>query len=115
MPYIKPDQRPAIDQHIDKLQINDPGALNYAITRLGLRYLLSVPDGYKSLNELIGVLECAKLELYRQHVAPYEDVKRELNGDVNARTPKKDPTAWTTRSGLSGPSTEDSLDFYDRY
>ncbi len=31
---------------------------------------------------VIGVLECAKLELYARVVRPYEDVKKMLNGDV---------------------------------
>jgi hypothetical protein len=31
---------------------------------------------------MIGVLECAKLELYRRVAAPYEDAKCEDNGDV---------------------------------
>ena len=31
---------------------------------------------------MVGVLECAKLELYRRMAAPYEDEKIEDNGDV---------------------------------
>ena len=34
------------------------------------------------LIPLIGVLECAKLELYRRVAAPYEDDKIDENGDV---------------------------------
>jgi len=30
----------------------------------------------------VGVLECAKMELYRRVAAPYEDKKKEENGDV---------------------------------
>jgi len=37
---------------------------------------------YATLNTVIGVLECAKLELYRRVVADYEDQKCEENGDV---------------------------------
>jgi hypothetical protein len=37
---------------------------------------------YALLNELIGVLECAKLELYRRVASPYEDEKIQSNGDV---------------------------------
>lgn len=33
-------------------------------------------------RQLKSVLECAKLELYRRVVAPYEQQKLELNGDV---------------------------------
>ena len=38
-------------------------------------------DSYWGGN-LVGVLECAKLELYRRLAAPYEDLKIEDNGDV---------------------------------
>jgi hypothetical protein len=34
------------------------------------------------VNEAIGVLECAKLELYRRVAAPYEDEKIAESGDV---------------------------------
>ena len=37
---------------------------------------------YARINELIGVLDCAKMELYRRVAAPYEDDKSRLNGDV---------------------------------
>ena len=37
---------------------------------------------YARINELIGVLECAKLELYRRIAVPYEDTKIAENGDV---------------------------------
>ncbi|MBI9085369.1 MAG: hypothetical protein JEZ11_17370 [Desulfobacterales bacterium] len=37
---------------------------------------------YAHLNEIVGVFECAKLELYRQLSAPYEDRKIDENGDV---------------------------------
>jgi hypothetical protein len=60
-----------------------PGELNYSITLLLLEYLEA--DGgprYADYNEVIGVLECAKLELYRRMVAPYEDRKMKENGDV---------------------------------
>ncbi len=37
---------------------------------------------YSKINSLIGVLECAKLELYRRVAAPYENDKIDENGDV---------------------------------
>jgi hypothetical protein len=37
---------------------------------------------YAHLNEAIGVLECAKLELYRRIAAPYEDRKMGETGEV---------------------------------
>jgi hypothetical protein len=37
---------------------------------------------YSDYNEIIGVLECAKMEFYRRLAAPYEDSKIIVNGDV---------------------------------
>ena len=37
---------------------------------------------YADINELIGALECAKLEFYRRKAAPYEDKKAVENGDL---------------------------------
>jgi hypothetical protein len=61
-----------------------PGTLNYIITRL-CDYWTKDIDGesnYERYNAVIGVLECAKQELYRRQIAPYEDKKCEENGDV---------------------------------
>lgn len=57
------------------------GELNFAITNMVLGYLGEKPN-YAAFNNAIGALECAKLELYRRMVAPYEDLKISLNGDV---------------------------------
>ena len=72
-----------IDASVEKAieYINDSGQLNYAITRLVHLYLTEEYN-YSRLNETIGVLECAKLELYRRVVAVYEESKIEQNGDV---------------------------------
>jgi hypothetical protein len=57
------------------------GELNYCITNMCLKFLGSNPR-YTDFNTVIGVLECAKLEMYRRAVAPYEDTKIIENGDV---------------------------------
>jgi len=57
-----------------------PGTLNYIITRL-CDFWLEDPN-YEKYNAVIGVLECAKQELYRRQIAPYEDEKWQQNGDV---------------------------------
>ncbi len=80
MPYIKPEDRAAI--LLDENLIEDAGELNYFITTLINNYINKNTKCYTTLNEVIGVLECAKLELYRRIVAPYEDTKIEENGDV---------------------------------
>ena len=58
-----------------------PGTLNYIITRMVVWYLGKNPN-YERYNAAIGALECAKQELYRRQIAPYEDEKCEQNGDV---------------------------------
>jgi hypothetical protein len=37
---------------------------------------------YKTINDILGALEGAKMEFYRRVVVKYEDSKREENGDV---------------------------------
>lgn len=84
MPYISQNERKYFDElvkliHSDTLK--NPGALNYLITQLVLAYLPEDPK-YSTFNDAIGALECAKLELYRRLVLPYENKKMQENGDV---------------------------------
>ena len=89
MPYVDAETRRRLDPSIDALSsvlaaggVHDgEGELNYAITRLLAAALGSAPR-YRDFNAAIGVLECAKLELYRRAAAPYEDEKRSEHGDV---------------------------------
>lgn len=60
-----------------------PGELNYIITTLIHQFIKRKGLCYATLNEAIGVLECAKLELYRRIAAPYEDKKVRQNGCVS--------------------------------
>jgi len=80
MPYIKPEDRSAI--LVDEKNIKTPGDLNYFISTLVNWYINEKGKNYSTLNEVVGVLECAKLELYRRVAAPYEDTKIQENGDV---------------------------------
>ena len=93
MPYITEDKRNEIEfddryfslpSSIDNLikNIDCAGDLNYTITRLTHEYLKKFGEKYQVYNDIVGVLECAKLELYRRLAAPYEDYKAEQNGDV---------------------------------
>lgn len=80
MPYIEASARARIDEGGAP---ETPGELNYALTRLVDDYLVRMGGvRYALLNEVIGALECAKLELYRRVAAPYEEGKRESAGDV---------------------------------
>ena len=80
MPYIKPEDRAAI--LLNETNIKTPGDLNFFISTLVNWYINEHGKSYSTLNEVIGVLECAKLELYRRVAAPYEDIKIQENGDV---------------------------------
>ena len=81
MPYIPKEKR----YKLVCASLENPessGELNYTITTLCSEYLRLKGVNYTNMNEVIGVLECAKLELYRRVVAPYEDIKIKENGDV---------------------------------
>lgn len=79
MPYIKQKDRARMDRGGYP---ETPGELNYLISKSVAKVLEKKPTSYTRINALIGVLECAKLELYRRVAAPYEDSKCEENGDV---------------------------------
>ena len=83
MPYIKKERR---DDFLDCIVLSDkiesPGELNYVITSVVKSYLDRKGIKYDTINEVVGVLECAKLELYRRISSPYEDTKIKENGDV---------------------------------
>lgn len=82
MPYITPAIRAAYeDPRLDIFPTNS-GELNYVLTKLCDEYLKRNGLTYQHINDTIGALECAKLELYRRVAAPYEDKKIQQNGEV---------------------------------
>jgi len=88
MPHIKQGWRVSLDRALKDVEIvldsgvATEGELNYVITRCVLAWLRGRAKNYASLNTALGVLECAKHELYRRVIAGYEDDKRAENGDV---------------------------------
>lgn len=80
MPYIKDGIRELFEKD-PRLGAATVGDLNYQITRLCVNYLPKSPT-YKDFNDIIGVLESAKLEFYRRATVPYENQKCLENGDV---------------------------------
>lgn len=82
MPYIT--QRARDEINLLAQRPSNAGELNYVITSLIHQYIEGT-ECYQTYNDVIGVLEGAKLELYRRHVAPYEDQKIKENGDVPER------------------------------
>ena len=80
MPYIEKEARDRLDRGGAPKTARE---LNYAITRIVDDYIIQLGGiRYTHLNEAIGALECAKLELYRRLAAPYEDRKIQESGDV---------------------------------
>ena len=83
MPYIKEGRRNEIDEN-GIHSVDGAGELNYFITTSILNYLWDRTDdpSYEDHNEVIGVLECCKLEIYRRLISRYEDQKIKENGDI---------------------------------
>jgi len=89
MPYIKPEDRIKYEHQLMSiaavLRNNEEipeGELNFVVSTLLSKLLEHYGLSYANGNKLIGVLECAKLELYRRMLIPYENQKMEENGDV---------------------------------
>ena len=84
MPYIPQKERELFDLSIHCLDttVQTEGQLNYVISRLAINFARNQGGNYAAYNKTVGVLESAKLEFYRRHVAPYEDKKIKENGDV---------------------------------
>lgn len=89
MPYIPQQQR--IDIHNDLLDdelggLNwtpeNAGELNFLVSTFIANYIKTKGLKYAVVNEMIGALECAKLELNRVIIGPYEDIKIQENGPV---------------------------------
>jgi len=78
LPYIKLGREPLAQGLVAP---ENPGELNFVITGIIDEYL-SGDFSYQAINDVVGALECAKMELYRRVAAPYEDKKIEENGDV---------------------------------
>jgi hypothetical protein len=79
MPYLDQGVRASIDSGRKSMK---PGELNYELSRLVDGYITRHGLGYSAINDVIGALECAKLEVYRRVAAPYEDIKSRDNGEV---------------------------------
>jgi hypothetical protein len=94
MPYIKKEDRKKFEPDLfalaNKLSIKcNPGDYNYIITQLIHSFISGKGLKYETLNAAIGILECAKLELSRMVVSPYEDKKIEENGAISFLDIKK--------------------------
>lgn len=79
MPYLEEALRRALK---NTPLPGDPGEINYLVTKIIVDYLTLKGLRYIRVNDVVGALECCKLEFYRRVAAPYEDKKIESNGDV---------------------------------
>ena len=87
MPYITQRDRDSFNDTLaeayDALGGTDwsAGAVNYLITKILYAWWMQCPC-YARGNDIMGVLSCVSKEVYRRVLVPYEDLKRDLNGDV---------------------------------
>ena len=88
MPYIKPAEREPYLLHLEEVVSSLPvdeealgGHLNFCISYI-INSLWNEKHRYVRANTIRGAVENALDEWYRVHVVPYEEKKREENGDV---------------------------------
>lgn len=80
MPYIKKEDRGNFI--FTNIAPQHPGELNYCFTLISQLYLAEHGLNYQHINDVIGALECCKMELQRRIIGAYEDKKIAQNGDV---------------------------------
>lgn len=85
MPYLKPERIAEIQGGQVPMEQLTPGDLNFLITSLVMAYAGSHDHSYETLNQIVGAMDCAKLEFVRRVVYPYETTRAHENGDVYAR------------------------------
>ncbi len=88
MPYIDKVSRNLFDPYIKQIKervglaaMQRPGEMNYIVSQL-IRQVYGEHPKYADYNEIVGFLECCKMELYRVRVGPYEEKKSMDNGHL---------------------------------
>lgn len=87
MPYIKAEERKKFDESlpriIEDLKTNgfNEGEMNYVISKIVNAAFAETPR-YGTINKIIGMLDCVKMEFFRRKAVPYEEQKIKENGDV---------------------------------
>lgn len=86
MPYIPQIHRTIISDCLSDDSLNwvpsNAGDLNFVVSTFIANYIRANGCKYAVLNEMVGALECAKMELNRVIIGPYEDQKIRENGPV---------------------------------
>jgi hypothetical protein len=82
MPYIKEADRPGMNQIVDYMYYHDAepdGRLNYVLYKYCKTY---IKPSYSNYKNFIGELEECVVEIRRSILGPYEEAKKEENGDI---------------------------------
>ena len=104
MPYVPQTNRRVHDGRPPAQRV---GELVYVIMEDCLAYIDQVaPTRFSRLAETIGALECAKLELYRRVVTPYEELAIRENGDLPELTAYDQHITERRRAALARPRKE---------
>lgn len=85
MPYIEQDRRGSLERTLTfevGSSCKHVGELTYVFYRIAMDYINSTDGHYTNHAEVIAALDNAKEEYRRLVLSPYEDAKREANGDV---------------------------------
>jgi hypothetical protein len=86
MPYIPQQQRIDVNADVKAHGVDwvpaNAGELNFLVSTFIANYIRTKGLKYAVVNEMVGALECAKMELNRVIIGPYEDRKIEENGPV---------------------------------
>ena len=86
MPYIIKEKRQRLDglikNVVSEMEPLSSGEKNYFLSSVIWGLFNGVYRTYGNANELVGLLECVKLEFYRRKVAELEDEKIIENGDI---------------------------------
>lgn len=83
MPYILGDSRHRINQSLKQLDIDiyNEGDFAYTVYRLMLMFSGNKTN-FTTISSVVGVVECVIDEYKRRILHPYEDKKRQDNGDI---------------------------------
>ncbi len=82
MPYIKQNERSAMDQIVNMMDdwgVQADGDLNYILYAFCKRY---VKPSYNNYKNFCGELRQCATEIERKLLGPYEDLKEKENGSI---------------------------------
>lgn len=82
MPYVKPELRENLDDVVKCMIVHDVranGDLNYILFKF-CKY--NVAPSYNNYKNFCGELRQCATEIEREILAPYEDVKKNENGEI---------------------------------